>query len=66
MGVGMLLLHLVKESCPDISNSARELSKVADGATEGNFNALLHPIKYVTGTEDRGFLLEPKFNNTGF
>jgi hypothetical protein len=36
MGVGMLL-HLVKHSRPDISNSVRALSKVADGATEGYF-----------------------------
>jgi hypothetical protein len=33
MGVGMIL-YLVKHSCPDISISVRELSKVADGATE--------------------------------
>jgi hypothetical protein len=38
MGVGMLL-YLVKHSWPDISNSIREISKVADGATEGNFKA---------------------------
>ena len=30
-GVGMLL-YLVKQSCPDIANAARELSKVLDGA----------------------------------
>jgi hypothetical protein len=33
-GVGMLL-HLVKHSRPDIANATRELSKVMDGATEG-------------------------------
>jgi hypothetical protein len=32
MGVGMLL-YLLKHSCPYISNSVRELTKVADGAT---------------------------------
>jgi hypothetical protein len=36
MGVGMLL-YLAEHSCPDISNSVRELSNVADGGTEGHF-----------------------------
>jgi hypothetical protein len=65
MGVGMLL-YLVKHSQPDISNSVRELSKVADDATEGHFKPLLRTIKYVLGTEDHGLLLQPKFNNDGF
>jgi hypothetical protein len=65
MGVG-LFLNLVKHSCPDTSNSVRELSKVVDGATEGHFKALLRTIKYVLGTEDHGLLLQPKFNNDGF
>ena len=34
-GVGMLL-YLVKHSRPDIANAVRELSKVADGATEAS------------------------------
>jgi hypothetical protein len=46
MGVGMLL-YLVKDSGPDISNSVRELSMVAYGATEAYFKALLRTIKYV-------------------
>ena len=29
-----MLLYLVKHSRPDIANAVRELSKVADGATE--------------------------------
>jgi hypothetical protein len=58
MGVGVLL-DLVKHSRPDISNSVRELSKVADGATEGHFKALSQTIKYSIGTEDSGFLLQP-------
>jgi hypothetical protein len=65
MGVGMLL-YLVKYFRPDISNSVRELSKVADGATEGHFKAHLRTIKYVLGTEDHGLLLQQKFNNYGF
>jgi hypothetical protein len=62
MGVG-LLLYLVKHSHPGISNSARELSKVAAGATEGHFESLLRTIKYVIGTEDLGLLLQPKGKN---
>jgi hypothetical protein len=65
MGVGKFL-NFVKHSCPDISNSVRELSKVADGATEGHFKALLRTIKYVLGTEAHGLILQPKLNNDGF
>jgi hypothetical protein len=65
MGVGMLL-HFVKHSRPDIYNSGRELSKVADGANEGHFKALLCTMKYVLDTEDHGLLLQPKFNDDGF
>jgi hypothetical protein len=65
MGVGMLL-YLVKDSRPDISNSVSELSKVADGAIEGHFKALLRSVKYVLGTEDHGLLLQPQLNNNGF
>jgi hypothetical protein len=57
---------LVKHSRPDISNSVRELSKVADGATEGHFKALLRTVKYVMDTEDLGLLLQPKLNQDGF
>jgi hypothetical protein len=65
MGIGMLL-YLVKHSCPDISNSVRELSKVEDGATECHFTEVLRTIKYVIGPEDHGLLLKPKVNNNGF
>jgi hypothetical protein len=54
MGVSMLL-YLVKHPRPDISNSVREFSKVADGATEDHFKALLRTIKYVLGTEAHGY-----------
>jgi hypothetical protein len=49
-----------------MSNSVRELSKVADGATEAHFKALLRTVKYVIDTEETGLLLQPKFNNDGF
>jgi hypothetical protein len=52
-----MLLYLVKDSCPDISKSVRELSKVA---TEGHFKSFLRTIKYVLGTEDHGLLLQPQ------
>jgi Reverse transcriptase (RNA-dependent DNA polymerase) len=57
-GVGMLL-YLVKHSRPDIANSVRELSKVADGATEMHWKALLRVIKYVLSTENHGLKIKP-------
>jgi hypothetical protein len=61
-----MLLYLVKHSCPDISNSVRELSKIADGATESHFKALLRTVRYVIDTEHLGLLLHPKLNEDGF
>ena len=58
-GVGMLL-YLVKHSRPDISNAVRELSKVADGATEAHWKQLLRAIKYVITTENKALKLRPK------
>jgi hypothetical protein len=57
---------LVKHSRPDISNSVRELSKVADGATEAHFKAFQRTVKYVIDTEHLGLLLHPKLNEDGF
>ena len=57
-GVGMLL-YLVKHSRPDIANAVRELSKVADGATEAHWKALLRVIKYVLSTENFGLKIKP-------
>jgi hypothetical protein len=57
---------LVKHSRPDISNSVRELSKVADGATEAHFKALLRTVKNVIDTEHLGLLLQPKLNEDAF
>jgi hypothetical protein len=50
MGVGMLL-YLLKHLRADISNSVRELSKVADVANKEHFKALLRTIKYGLVTE---------------
>jgi hypothetical protein len=44
----------------------REVSKVADGATEANFKAKLRTVKYVIDTEELGLLNQPTFNNDGF
>jgi hypothetical protein len=57
-GVGMLL-YLVKHSRPDISNSVRELTKVADGATPGHWQNMLRLIKYVIDTENYGLKMKP-------
>jgi hypothetical protein len=58
-GIGMLL-YLIKHSRPDISNSTRELSKVADGETEAHWKFLLRTIKYVINTESKALKLTPK------
>jgi hypothetical protein len=57
---------LVKHSRTYISNSIRELSKVADGATEAHFKALLRTVKYVIDTEHLGLLFQPKLNEDCF
>ena len=51
--------YLVKHSRPDIVNAVRELSKVADGATEAHWKALLQVIKYVLSTENYGLKIKP-------
>jgi len=61
-----MLLYLVKHSRPDISNAVRELSKVADGATEAHWKALLRCIKYVLDTRKQGLKLKPKVEEQGF
>jgi hypothetical protein len=57
-GVGMLL-HLVKHSRPDIANATRELSKIMDGATEGQFKELKRLIKFVIDTKWKGLKVKP-------
>jgi hypothetical protein len=64
-GVGMLL-YLVKHSRPDIANATRELSKVADGATQAHFKYLMRVIKYVLDTETFGLKLKPEKNKELF
>ena len=57
-GVGMLM-WLVKHSRPDMNNATRELSKVADGATEAHWKNLLRAINYVINTEEMGLKIKP-------
>ena len=52
-GVGMLLF-LVKYSRPDITNAARELSKVNDGATRNHMKMLMRVMKYVLMSKNKG------------
>jgi hypothetical protein len=54
-----MLLYLVKHSWYDISNSVRELSKVADGATKDHWKKLLHNIMFVISTEYLALKLQP-------
>ena len=52
-GVGML-----KQSCLDLANATRELSKTNDGANPAAFKELLHVIKYVLDTKNLGLKIE--------
>ena len=54
-----MLLYLVKHFRPDNANSVRELSKVADGATEAHWKALFLVINYVLSTENHGLKIKP-------
>jgi hypothetical protein len=64
-GVGMLL-YLVKHSRPDIANAVRELSKVADGATQAHWKAMMRVIKFVIDTENYGLKIKPYKDKKGF
>ena len=52
-GIG-ILMFLIKYSRPDISNAVRELSKVNNGATEGQYKELLRVMKFVKDTKKSG------------
>ena len=57
-----MLLYLVKHSRPDIANSVRELSKVADGATKDHWQKLLRNIKFVLDTEFLALKMKPEWD----
>ena len=56
------LLQLVKYSRPDIANAVRELSKCMDGASPAAFKELKRLLKFVIGTKDYGFKINPIIN----
>ena len=56
------LLNLLKHSCPDLSNSVRELSKVMDSANRNHMKMLRRVIKFVIDTQDRKLILQPMPN----
>lgn len=55
-----MLLYLVKHSRPEISNAVRELSKVADGANEAHWKALMRTVKFVLDHSDYALRLRPR------
>ena len=57
------LLYLVKHSRPDIANAVRELSKVMDSGTEGNWKQLLRTVNFVKNTREKGLKLQPHLAN---
>jgi hypothetical protein len=61
-----MLVYIFKHSRVDISNSAKELSMVLAGSTEGNIIALLCTGKYVIDTDNLGILIRPNLNIDGF
>jgi hypothetical protein len=64
-GVG-ILLYLVKHSRFDIANSVREISKVADGATIGQWKLLLRCMKYIITAEYLELKLKANANGPSF
>jgi hypothetical protein len=64
-GVGTLL-HFIKYSRPDISNTVRELSKCMDKATPLAFKEMVRLMKFVLNTREFGLKIEPKIPNNEF
>jgi hypothetical protein len=54
-----MLLWLVKHSRPDLNNATRELSKVADGATEAHWKELLRTLSFTVNTKELALKLKP-------
>jgi hypothetical protein len=61
-----MFLFLVKHSCFEISNGAKESSKMADGATMDHWKSLLRCIKYVITTEYLALKLKPNTTESFF
>jgi hypothetical protein len=56
--VGMLL-YLINNSLPDLSNAVSKLTKVLDGATEGHWLAMLRVVKYTLETRNYVLKIHP-------
>jgi hypothetical protein len=65
LGVG-ILLYLIKDSRPEISNPVRELTNVVDRATPGHWKAIEHTIKYILDTENHALKIKPNKQNGVF
>ena len=61
-GVGTLL-YLTKHSRPDITNSAREISKSMDGASMANVTEMCTIINFVLETKTLGLRMVPIFDD---
>ena len=48
-----LMLFLITFSCPDISNSVRELAKVNNGATQEKIKQIICAVKFVLDTRQK-------------
>ena len=62
-GVGMLL-YLVKHSRPELANATRELSKVMDRATIGQYKELMRVLTWTVDTKNAGLKIAP-YRNKG-
>ena len=58
IGVGVLL-YLLKHTCPDIANDARELSKSLDCLCTAAYKEMLHVIKFVLDTRNLAIKFDP-------
>ena len=55
------VLYLVKHSRPDLDNTVRELSKVIDSGTDGDFKQMKLLVSYINSTRNLGLFLKPNF-----
>ena len=60
-GVGMLL-YLVQQGQPELANATRELSKVMDWATVGQYKELMRVLTWTVDTKNAGLKIAPNEN----
>ena len=58
-----MLLYLVKQLQPNLTNVSRELSKANDGANPATYKELLPVIRYVLDMKNLGLKIEPMGNS---